>query len=240
MTYVEGFLTPVPTANKDAYRAHAEQASSLLREFGVRRFVETWGDDVPRGKLNDLWGAVDARDGETVLFSWFEYPDKATREAAVKRMMDDPRMSEMGKDMPFDGKRMVYGGFEAVSDAGSAARPGYVDGVVVPASDRAAFRQFAQACAAVFLEHGATRVMDTLADDVKAGEVTDFRRAVRLGDGETVGFGWVEWPDKAARDAGWTQVMADPRMATADAPFDGKRMIFGGFTMLIDDREEVK
>jgi uncharacterized protein YbaA (DUF1428 family) len=240
MTYVEGFLTPVPTANKDKYRAHAEQASAMLREFGVGRFVETWGDDVPRGKLNDLWGAVDARDDETVLFSWFEYPDKATREAAVKRMMDDPRMPEMAKDMPFDGKRMIYGGFESVSDAGGASRPGYVDGVVVPASDPDGYRRFAELCAPVFLEHGATRVVDTLADDVKAGEVTDFPRAVRLEQGETVGFGWVEWPDKAARDAGWEQVMADPRMATAAAPFDGKRMIFGGFTMLIDDRGELK
>ena len=96
MTYVEGFVLAVPTANKEAYRKHAADAAPLFREFGVRRMVECWGDDVPDGKLNDFKGAVQAKPDETVVFSWFEYPDKATRDDANEKMMSDPRMKAMG------------------------------------------------------------------------------------------------------------------------------------------------
>src|SRR3546814_221729 len=78
MTYVEGFVVAVPTANKEAYRKHAAEAAPLFKEFGVRRMVECWGDDVPDGKVNDFKGAVQAQDDETGVFSWFEYPDRAT------------------------------------------------------------------------------------------------------------------------------------------------------------------
>src|SRR3546814_3726306 len=73
MTYVEGFVVAVPTANREAYRKHAAEAAPLFKEFGVRRMVECWGDDVPDGKVNDFKGAVQAKDDETVVFSWFEY-----------------------------------------------------------------------------------------------------------------------------------------------------------------------
>ena len=102
----------VPTANKDVYARHAADAAALFKEFGVARMVECWGDDVPDGKVNDFKGAVQAKSDETVVFSWFEYPDKATRDAASKRMMEDPRMEKMSQDMPFDGKRMFWGGFK--------------------------------------------------------------------------------------------------------------------------------
>ena len=105
MTYVEGFVVAVPTANKEAYRKHAADAAHLFKEFGVARMVECWGDDVPDGKVNDFKGAVQAKDDETVVFSWFEYPDKATRDAASAKMMADPDM-QGDHDMPFDGKRM--------------------------------------------------------------------------------------------------------------------------------------
>lgn len=114
MTYVEGFVAAVPTANKDAYTRHAQEALPLFKEYGVTRMVENWGDDVPRGKLTDFYGAVQAKDDETIVFSWFEYPDKATRDAAGKKMMADPRMEQMGANMPFDGKRMIFGGFTPV------------------------------------------------------------------------------------------------------------------------------
>src|SRR3546814_8628876 len=81
MTYVEGLVVAVPTANKEAYRKHAAEAAPLFKEFGVRRMVECWGDDVPDGKVNDFKGAVQAKDDETVVFSWFEYTDRATRDA---------------------------------------------------------------------------------------------------------------------------------------------------------------
>lgn len=236
MTYVEGFVTPVPVANRDRYVAHAREAAAFIRELGAARFVECWSDDVPRGTCNDLWGAVEAEAGEAVLFSWFEYPDKAARDAANARMMDDPRMKEMARNMPFDGRRMIHGGFESVSDAGGGPGVGYVDGVVLPLGDgaRDAFGAFAASVAGVFLEYRALRVMDAVADDVKAGERTDFLRAVRAEPGERPAFGWIEWPDKAIRDAGWEKIMADERMGGQDAPFDGKRMIFGGFVPILD------
>jgi len=120
MTYIEGFVCAVPSANKEAYRRHAADAAPLFKEFGVTRMVETWGDDVPTGKVTDFPGAVQAKDDETVVFSWFEYPDKATRDSAGARIMADPRMEAMSKDMPFDGKRMIHGGFDSfVDEAGS-------------------------------------------------------------------------------------------------------------------------
>lgn len=236
MTYIEGFLTPVPTAKRDRYLEHARAAVPMFKDFGAVRMVESWGDDVPRGKVNDLWAAVAASEDETVVFSWFEYPDKATRDAANAKMMADPRLADMMQDMPFDGSRMVMGGFESVSDAGSGRGTGYIDGIVLPlkTADREAFGAFARSVAAPFLEHGALRVMDTIADDVHPGKQTDFFRAILAESAEEPSFGFVEWPDKPTRDAGWAAIMADPRMQGKDAPFDGRRMIFGGFTPLID------
>ena len=99
--------------------------------------VETWGDDVPDGKVTDFRGAVQAKDDETVVFSWFEYPDKATRDAANEKMMNDPRMKEMGANMPFDGKRMIYRRVRHASSTRSAeGTTGYIDGFVVPVPER--------------------------------------------------------------------------------------------------------
>ena len=112
MTYLDGFVAAVPTANQDAYLDHAQHAASLFREFGATRCVECWGDDVKDGHTTDFRRAVQAGPDETVVFAWIEYPDKATRDAAMARMMADPRMRDM--EMPFDGKRMIFGGFETV------------------------------------------------------------------------------------------------------------------------------
>lgn len=117
MKYVEGFVVAVPAANKEAYRQHAATAAPLFKEFGASRIVECWGDDVPIGKVTDFRGAVKAKDGEVVVFSWIEYPSKAIRNAAYEKMMTDPRMKDMGANMPFDGKRMIFGGFEPILDA---------------------------------------------------------------------------------------------------------------------------
>lgn len=116
MNYVEGFVVAVPAANKETYRQHAEQASHLFKEFGATRFVECWGDDVPEGKITDFRGAVKAKDDEVVVFSWLEYPSKEVRDAANEKMMSDPRMKAMGEEMPFDGKRMIFGGFVPILD----------------------------------------------------------------------------------------------------------------------------
>ena len=117
MAYVDGFVLAVPAANKEAYRKQAADAAPLFQEFGVRRHVETWGDDVPDGKVTDFKGAVKATPDEVVVFSWFEYPDRATRDAANEKIMSDPRMKAMGEAMPFDGKRMIFGGFQTLVES---------------------------------------------------------------------------------------------------------------------------
>ena len=236
MTYVDGFVVAVPTANKQRYIDHAEGALALFKEFGVVRMVEAWGDDVPHGQVNDLWGAVQATADETVLFSWIEYPDKTTRDAAGQKMMSDPRMEALG-EMPFDGKRMIFGGFELLHEDGGGGDCGYIDGIVmpVPAANKAAYLTFCTTIDAAFREHGATRVIDCWGDDIPDGKVTDFRRAAQAEEGDAIVFGWVEWPSKAVRDAGWERLMQDERMAPGqDRPFDGKRMMFGSFVPIVD------
>ena len=111
MSYVDGFVIAVPTANKQKFIDHARQGDSVFVELGATRVLECWGDDVPAGKLTDFQRAVKAKDDETVVFSWIEWPDKATRDAGMEKMMKDPRMNPETNPMPFDGKRMIYGGF---------------------------------------------------------------------------------------------------------------------------------
>ena len=236
MAYVEGFVVAVPAANKDAYRKQAADAAPLFREFGVRRHVEAWGDDVPDGKVTDFKGAVKATPDEVVGFSWFEYPARATREAANEKIMSDPRMKQMGEAMPFDGKRMIYGGFAPILDEGDGGAMGYLDGVLVAVPDdrKADYRSFAAGHAALFREHGARRVVDAWGDDVPDGKVTDFKGAVKAEAGESVVFSWVEWPSRAARDAAWAKLMADPRMGEMTMPFDGRRVVYGGFAPIFD------
>jgi uncharacterized protein YbaA (DUF1428 family) len=115
MTYVDGYVVPVPSGKKDAYRQVATEAAAVFKEYGATRVVECWGDDVPDGKLTDFKRAVQAESGEAVVFSWIEWPDKATRDAGMKRVMEDPRM-QPGGEMPFDGKRMIFGGFAPLLD----------------------------------------------------------------------------------------------------------------------------
>lgn len=115
MKYIDGFVVAVPAANKEAYHRLAAATVPLFKEFGATRIVECWGDDVPDGKLTDFHGAVKAQEGEVVVFSWIEYPSKAVRDAANEKMMSDPRMKALG-EMPFDGKRMIFGGFAPILD----------------------------------------------------------------------------------------------------------------------------
>jgi uncharacterized protein YbaA (DUF1428 family) len=119
MSYIEGFLLAVPTANKAKYKKHAEEAFRLFKDLGATQMVECWGDDVPEGKTTDFKRAVKARDDETVVFSWIIYPDKATRDAANKKLMNDPQVTATKSDMPFDGKRMIFGGFDILLDCKS-------------------------------------------------------------------------------------------------------------------------
>jgi uncharacterized protein YbaA (DUF1428 family) len=236
MTYFEGFIVPVPEANKDAFAKHANQMTPLLQEIGVRRQVEAWDSDLPEGKVTDFRKSVNAKPDEKVVFAWFEYPDRKARDAANEQMRSDPRMAEVGGDAPFDGKRMIFGGFDAIVEEGSGGG-GYIDGFVVPVPDakRDAYRALASRMAKVFRQHGATRVIEAFGDDVPKGEVTDFYRAVKAEDGEGVVFSFIEWPDKATRDEAWNKIMADDSMKPeGEMPFNGKRMFWGGFEKVID------
>jgi len=237
MTYVEGFICAVPKANKDQYHRHAAEAAKMLHEFGVTRHVEAWGSDVPEGKVTDFRKAVLATEDEEVVFSWFEYPDRATRDAVGEKLMSDPRMAEMSATMPFDGKRMIYGGFAAMLEEGSGTGT-YVDGFVLPVTPekRDAYLAMAQKASAKFDQYGVARVVESWGDDIPDGKHTDFRRAVQAKEGENVVFSFMEWPDKATRDAAWPKLMEDPDMQPdhAKMPFDGMRMFWGGFEVILD------
>ncbi len=239
MSYIEGFVAAVPTANKDAYIRHAAEACPLFREFGATRVTENWGDDVPEGKITDFRRAVKAKEGESVVFAWFEYPDRAARDAANGKMMNDPRMKDAGSTMPFDGRRMIFGGFEAFLDEGGAGKTGYTDGylVPVPRDKKEAYRQLAMKSAPIFREYGASRVVECWGDDLPDGKVTDFRRAVQAKPDELIVYSWIEWPSKAVRDAAWAKLMKDERLQPGPdgMPFDGPRLIYGGFTPVLDE-----
>lgn len=117
MSYIDSFVIAVPTANKQKFIEHVRHIDALFIELGAIRVLESSGDDVPDGKVTDFRRAVQAAAEETVAFSWVEWPDKATRDAGMKKMMEDPRMDPTNPDnrpMPFDGRRMIFGGFETV------------------------------------------------------------------------------------------------------------------------------
>lgn len=113
MSYVQGFLIPVPKAKKEAYIKVAKASGAIFQEYGAVRVVENWSETTPEGKVTDFKKAVKAEEDEAVAFSWIEWPDQATCDAATEKMERDPRWEKMG-DMPFDGKRLIYAGFETI------------------------------------------------------------------------------------------------------------------------------
>ena len=120
MSYIDGFVIAVPKDNRQKFIDHANTGDTMFMEMGAQRVIECWADDVPDGTQTDFRKAVQAADEEDVVFSWIEWPDKATRDAAYAKMMDpanpDPRMDPATNPMPFDGKRMIWGGFAPVVD----------------------------------------------------------------------------------------------------------------------------
>jgi uncharacterized protein YbaA (DUF1428 family) len=110
--YINGFIVPVPADKKAQYQDIAEKFWEIARDYGALSQVEAWEADVKDGKLTDFRRAVNLEPGEKVVFSWMTWKDRATADASHDRMMADPRMKEFGEKMPFDGKRMVFGGFE--------------------------------------------------------------------------------------------------------------------------------
>lgn len=111
MEYIDGFVAAVPTANKEVYIQHAKEAAEIFKEYGATRLIECWGDDVPDGKVTSFPMAVKCQEDETVVFSWAVWPDKATRDKGMQGLMADERLAQ---EMPFDGSRMIFGGFQMI------------------------------------------------------------------------------------------------------------------------------
>lgn len=114
MSYIDGFVIAVPNDSRQKFIDFARAFDPVFIENGASRVIEGWGDEVPDGKQTDFKRAVQAKGDETVVFSWIEWPDKATRDAGMKKVMEDPRMDPKTNPMPFDGARMIYGGFAPV------------------------------------------------------------------------------------------------------------------------------
>ena len=117
MAYVDGFVVAVPTANREKFKQHAESAAAIFKEYGALSVAECWGDDVPEGKLTSFPMAVKLKEDETVVFSWIIWPSRQTRDAGMQKVMADPRLQPDVNPMPFDGQRMIFGGFEMIVSA---------------------------------------------------------------------------------------------------------------------------
>ena len=236
MTYIDGFVIPVKTVNKTAFLHHARTVDIFFIDYGALRVVECWQNEGPDDALAEFKRAVAAEDDESIVFSWIEWPDKATRDAGYEAMESNEAMN--AQPMPFDGKRMIYAGFEAVVDQ-HWKRDGlsYVDGYIGPVADgkKDAYIAMSEETAAVYRDNGALFDIESWGDDVPEGKVTDFRRAAKLEAGETVAFAVVGWPDKATRDAAWDEMMKMP--PPAEMPFDMTRVMMGSFTVIFDTQE---
>lgn len=243
MTYVDGFVLAVPLSNKEAFIEHARIADEVFIEHGATRVLECWQDDVSKGKVNDFFGAVDAREDEAVVFSFMEWPDKATRDAQMAKieelMKTDDRFNPDKNPMPFDGKRMIWGGFQPIVDNGTATAGSYIQGFIIPVPDakKDNYRDMAEGAWDMFQKYGALRVVEAWDDDVPEGKVTDFRRAAHAKPDEKVVFSFMEWPSaQVCREAG-ERMQSDPEFEMPEGmemPFDGKRMIWGGFTPVVE------
>ena len=115
MHYIDGFVIPVATADKQKYLEHARIAGDVFKDHGALHIVECWGDDVPEGKVTSFPMAVKREPHETVVFSWIAWPSREVRDAGMAKVMDDARLRSM--DMPFDGKRLIFGGFQMMLEA---------------------------------------------------------------------------------------------------------------------------
>lgn len=247
MTYIQGFVIAVPTANEQKFIDHATTCDAFFIEQGASRILECWQDNVEKGHTTDFFGAVDAKDDESVAFSWVEWPDKAAYqqgEAKLTELMEtDERLSQENNPMPFDGMRMIYGAFEPVVEEGEITANPYVQGFIVPVPEgnKDEYRKAALAMWEIMKDYGATRVIEAWQDDVPHGKQTDFFRAVKAEDGEIVVFSFIEWESKEAADPAHSGMMEDERMKQfmgenpdAKPPFDGRRMVYGGFRPVVE------
>lgn len=116
MKYVDGFVAAVATVDRDKYQKYAQEAAAVFKAYGALSVVECWGNEVPEGKVTSFPMAVKCQPHETVIFSWVTWPSKAVRDQGMQKVMQDPRFDMESNPMPFDGKRLIYGGFEMIVD----------------------------------------------------------------------------------------------------------------------------
>jgi len=117
MTYIDGFVATVPVINREKYINHAKEAALIFKEHGALKLIECWEDDLPDGEVTSFPMAVKRQEGEAVVFSWITWPSREVRMQGMKKVMEDPRMHDETNPMPFDGKRLIYGGFEMILEA---------------------------------------------------------------------------------------------------------------------------
>jgi uncharacterized protein YbaA (DUF1428 family) len=239
MAYFDSYVTAVPTTGKDSYLRYCRTGHPAFLEHGATRIVEGWGDDVTHGKVTDFYRAVQAEAEEAIAFSWVEWPDKFVRDKGWATMMDpaspDPRIHPQHNPMPFDGRRMIHGGFEGIVARGDHGSFPYVQGfmVPVPTAKREAYTRMAVDAWDMFRGYGALAVLEAWGSDVPHGTITDFYRGVNASEDESVVFSYMTWPSKqvcqeAARKMGEAEMPSDFEM-----PFDGMRMVWGGFDAVI-------
>lgn len=251
MTYIQGFVIPVPTENKQKFIDHANLGDAVFLEHGATRVLECWQDNVPKGHTTDFFGAVDCKEDESVVFSWLEWPSQAVHDKMNAQMEDimktDERFSQEKNPMPFDGMRMIYGGFDPVVEEGEITANPYVQGFIVPvpSGNKEAYRKAALDMWDIMKDYGALRVVEAWQQDVPHGKQTDFFRSVKAEAGEIVVFSWIEWQSREVCDAAHDKMMQDERMKQfedqeANVPFDGKRMVYGGFMPVVELTRELQ
>ena len=238
MNYVDVFVAPIPVVAKEAYVEMARTMSALFTDHGALRLVAAWGDDVPTGKLTSFPLAVQRQGDEEVAFSWIQWPSRVARTQGMEKARADKRMQQI--KLPGDRQRIIFGSFQTVVDEqlqdAAAFELKYLDGFVaaVATAKRDAYIQSAHDFMPLFQRYGALQTAELWADEVAAGKITSFPQAVQLQDDEAVVVSWVAWPTRAARNACMEAMMKDPEMQNMAMPFDGQRMIYGGFEVVVD------
>ena len=234
MTYLTASIAAVPTANRQKYIEHAEAFWPMVRSGGATRMSETWGTDVPRGKVTDFHMAVNATEDESIVFSWIVWPDKATADTCWQAMSE--RGAEMPA-MPFDGSRMIFGGFTTVYERGADAGATHYQGfaLAVPGANKASYIEMADWGWDMFRKQGALGMVEAWGEDVPRGKQTDFYRATKAEEGEVPVFSWISWPDRATCEAASRAMEAEMEGKEMPAmPFDGMRMMWAGFEPIFD------
>ena len=237
MTYIDGFVIAVPTANREKFTDHAHIGDAVFMDHGARRIVECWQDNVPHGKVTDFFRAVAANEDESIVFSWIEWPDKAARTAGMAVldavMKADPHFDQGLNPLPFDDRRMLWGCFETLVECGEPSRYGYMQGFVFPAaqSGQDDLRRASELAWAPLRQEGALRLVVAWEDDVPAGGQTDFLRMVNIAPDEKVVFGFVEWSSREACDAAARDGQG---IQFGDFPLDRTRLISGGFVPVVE------